>query len=88
LDEEVDTKKGVPALGFCLRRFSEKEISCVEEKDLSAFFLYLSDERRFLGNTTKRVSKSPTGFDLTHHIVSVNDAELNLGCGLVERIKK
>jgi hypothetical protein len=86
LDEEVDTKKGVPALGFCLRGFSKKKISGVEEKDLSAFFLYLIDERRFLGNTAKRVSESPTRFDLTHHIIGIEDAELVFGVGLSKRV--
>jgi hypothetical protein len=86
LDKEVHTKEGVPAFGFRLRRFSKKEISCVEEKDLSAFFLYLSDERRFLGNTAKRVSESPTGFDLAHHIIGIEDAELVFGVGLSKRV--
>jgi hypothetical protein len=82
LDEEVNTKKGIPAFGFCLRGFSKKKISGIEEKDLSAFFLYLIDERRFLGNTAKRVSKSPTRLDLTHYIIGIKDAELIFGVGL------
>jgi hypothetical protein len=69
-----------------LRRFSKEEVPCVNEKDLSAFFLYLSDERRFLGDTTKRVPESPTGLDLTHHIIGVDNAELDSGCCLEERI--
>jgi hypothetical protein len=88
LDEEVHTKEGIPAFGFRLRRFSKEEVPCVKEKDLPPFFFHLGDKSRFLGDPTKRTSESATGLDLTHHIVSVDDAELNFGCGLVERINK
>jgi hypothetical protein len=88
LDEEVHTKEGVPAFGFRLRRFSKEEVPCVKEKDLPPLFFHLEDKSRFLGDPAKRISESPTRLDLAHHIVSVNDAELNLGCGLVERINK
>jgi hypothetical protein len=80
LDEEVNTKKGIPAFRFRLKRFSKEEVSCVEEKNLSPFLFHLRDKGRFLGNAAKRVSESPTGFDLSHHIVGVNDAEQGLGC--------
>jgi hypothetical protein len=82
LDEEINAKKRIPALGFCLRGFSKKKISCVEKEDLFPFLFYLGDKRGFLGDTAKRVSKSPTGLDLTHHIIRIEDAELDLGFDL------
>jgi hypothetical protein len=85
LDEEFDAKECIPSFGVCLRRFPEEEVSRVEEKDLSSLFLYLGDKGRFLGDAAKRVSESPTGFDFTHHIVGVDDAELDFGCGLHKR---
>jgi hypothetical protein len=44
LDEEVNTKKGIPAFGFRLKRFSKEEISCVEKKDLIPIFFDLGDK--------------------------------------------
>jgi hypothetical protein len=88
LDEEVHTKQSIPAFGFCLGRFSKEKVSGIKEKDLPPFFFHLGDKSRFLGDPTKRTSESATGFHLTHHIVSVDDAELNFGCSLVERINK
>jgi hypothetical protein len=82
LDKEVRAQKGISAFRFRLRRFSKKEISGIEKEDLSPLFFYLGDKGGFLGDTTKRTSKSPTGFDLAHHIICVNDAELDFGCGL------
>jgi hypothetical protein len=87
LNEEVNTKKCISSFGFRLRRFTKEEVSGVEEKDLSSFFFYLRDKGRFLGNTTKRVPESPAGLDLTHHIIGVDDAELDFGCCLEERDK-
>jgi hypothetical protein len=78
VDEEVDTKKGLPAFGFCLRRFSKKEIPGVEEQDLPSLLFYLGDQRGFLGDTAKRISESPTGFNFTHHIIRIEDGELDL----------
>jgi hypothetical protein len=82
LDEEVNTKQGIPAFGFCLRRFSEKEIPGVEKEDLPPFFFDLGNESGFLGNTAKRISESPTRLDFTHHIIRIEDAELGLGFGM------
>jgi hypothetical protein len=78
VDEKINTKKGIPAFGFCLRRFSEKKIPGVEEEDPSPCLFNLGGQSRFLGDTAKRVSESPTGFDLAHHIIRVEDAELGL----------
>jgi len=88
LDEKVYTEKGIPAFGFSLRRLSKKEIPCVEKKNLPPFLFHLGNKSGFLGHTAKRVSESPARLDFTHHIVCVDDAELNFGCGLVERINK
>jgi hypothetical protein len=85
LDEEVNTKEGIPAFGFCLRRFSKKKISGVEEKDLPPFLFHLGDQSRFLGNTAKRISESPTRLDLPHQIIGIEDAELIFGFGLSQR---
>jgi hypothetical protein len=79
LNEEVNTEKGIPAFGFCLGRFSEKEIPGVEKKDLPPFFFDLGNESGSLGNTAKGISKSPTRLDLTHHIIRIEDAELVFG---------
>jgi len=80
LDEEIDTKKSVSSFGFSLRRFSKEKVSSVEEKDPSPLFFYLRDKGRLLGDTTKRAPESPTGLNFTHHIIGVNDAELDFGC--------
>jgi len=85
LDEEIDTEKGISPFGLRLGRFSKEEVSGVEEKDFFPFFFYLGDKGRFLGDTTKRAPESPTGLDLTHHIIGVDDAELDFGCGLHTR---
>jgi len=87
LDEEINTKECIPPFGLRLRRFSKEEVSGVEEKDFFPLFFYLGDKSRFLGDTTKRVPESPTGLDLTHHIIGVDDAELDSGCCLEERDK-
>jgi hypothetical protein len=86
LDEEIHAEKGIPAFGFGLEGLTKKEISCIEEKDFSTLLFYLRDKSGFLGHTAKRVSESSTRLDLTHHIVGVNDAELDFGGGLEERV--
>jgi hypothetical protein len=84
LDEEIETKECISSFGLRLRRFSKEEVSGVKEKDLSTLFFYLRDKCRFLGDTTKRAPESPAGLDLTHHIIGVDDAELDSGCGFDE----
>jgi hypothetical protein len=84
LDKEIDTKESISSFGLRLRRFSKEEVSGVKEKDLSTLFFYLRDKCRFLGDTTKRAPESPAGLDLTHHIIGVDDAELDSGCGFDE----
>jgi hypothetical protein len=82
LDEKVDTKQVIPAFGFCLGRFTKKEISGVEKENLPSLFFYLGNESGFLGDTAKRISESPTRLDLTHHIIRIEDAELVFGFGM------
>jgi hypothetical protein len=79
LDEKVDTKKDIPAVGLRLRRFSEEKVSGVKEKDLSALFFYLGDKGGLLGDPAKRIPESSAGFNLAHHIVRVEDAKLGFG---------
>jgi len=78
VDEQINTEKSIPAFGFCLGRFSEKKIPGVEEEDLLPCLLDLGGQRRFLGDTAKRVSESPTRLDLAHHIIRIEDAKLDL----------
>jgi hypothetical protein len=80
VDEEINTKKGIPAFGFCLRRFSKKKIPGVEEENFPPLRFDLGDQSCFLGDTAKRAPESPTGLDLSHHIVRINNGELNSGC--------
>jgi hypothetical protein len=75
LDEEINTKKSVSSFSLRLRRFSKKKVSGVEKKNLSSFFSYLRDQGRFLGDTAKRLPESPTGINLSHHIVGVDNTE-------------
>jgi len=79
LDEEVDTEQVILAFGFCLGRFTEKEISGVEKEKLPPLFFYLGNESGLLGDTAKGISESPTRLDLTHHIIGIEDAELVFG---------
>ncbi|OGP90052.1 MAG: hypothetical protein A2157_00070 [Deltaproteobacteria bacterium RBG_16_47_11] len=88
MDEEINPKKSISSFGLRLGRFSKEEVSGVEEKDFVPLFFYLGDKSRFLGDPTKRAPESPTGLDFTHHIIGVDDVELDLGCGLDEGIKK
>jgi len=69
-----------------LRRLSKKEITGVEDENFPSLLFDLGDKGSFLGNTAKRVSKSPTGLDLTHHIIGVEDAELIPGLSLGRRV--
>jgi hypothetical protein len=78
VDEEIDTKKGIPAFGFSLRRFSKEKIPGVEEQDFRPFLFHLGGESGFLGDTAKRVSESAARFNLAHHIICIEDAESGL----------
>jgi hypothetical protein len=82
LDEEIDTEQVIPAFGFCLGRFTEKEIPGVEKENLPPLFFYLGNESGLLGDTAKRISESPTRLDLTHYIIRIKDAELVFGFGV------
>jgi hypothetical protein len=77
LDEEIDTQKGISPFRLRLRRLSKKEVSRIEEEDLSPLLFYLGNQTGFLGDTAKRASKSSAGLNLTHHIIGVDDAELS-----------
>jgi DNA polymerase III delta subunit len=68
-----------------LGRFPKKEISGIEKENLPPFFYYLGNERGLLGDTAKRISESPTRFDLTHHVIGIEDAELVFGFGMSKR---
>ena len=64
---------------------AEEEVTGIEEKEGSALFFQLGDKGRFLGETAKRAPKSAAGLDLAHHIIRINDRELNLGSTLNKR---
>ena len=78
MNEEINSEESIFTFGLCLRGLSEKKIPGVEEEDLPPSLFDLGDQRGFLGDPTKRVSKSPTRLDLAHHIIRVEDAELGL----------
>jgi len=88
LDEEINAKECVSPFGLRLGKFSKEEVSSVEEKGASPFFFYLGDKSRFLGDTTKRAPESPARLDLTHHIIGVNEAEMDFGYCLKERTRE
>jgi hypothetical protein len=79
LDEEISTEKSVSPFGFRLKRLSEEEISGVKKKDPFPLFSHLGNKSGLLGDPAKGTPESATGFDLTHHIVGVDDAELGFG---------
>jgi hypothetical protein len=62
-----------------LRSFSKKEISRVKEKNLLPFTSDLLDQGGFLGDTAKGASESTARFNLTHHVIRIDDVELKLG---------
>jgi len=88
LDEEINTKECISLFGLRLGKFSKEEVSCVKEKDFFPLFFYLNDKSRFLGDTTKRAPESPTGLNFPHHIIRVDDAEMDFGCCLEERMRE
>jgi len=85
LDEEFRPEKPVLLFRLCLRRLSEEEVSGIEEKDPSPLFSELGNKGRFLGETAKRVPKSAAGLDLAHHIIRINDGDLDFGTPLNKR---
>jgi hypothetical protein len=82
LDEKIDTKETILPFRFGLEGFTKEKISCVEKKDFSPSLSHLGDKGGFLGHTAKRIPESPTRFDLSHHIIGVDDAELCFRCSL------
>jgi hypothetical protein len=88
LDEKIDTQEGIPLFDLCLRRFSKKEVSCVEEEDFPPVAFRLMNDRCFLGDTAKRTPESPARFDLAHDIVCVDNAKLDFSGGLNKRSEK
>jgi hypothetical protein len=82
LDEKIDPKEAVPSLRFGLGRLSKEEIPGVEKENGLSFFFHLINQGRFLGDTTKRIPKSPAGFNLSHHVIGINQSKLNFGCGM------
>jgi hypothetical protein len=82
LDEEIDAKQSISPFGFCLGRLPKKEIAGIDEENFSPLASDLMDQGCLLGHTAKGIPKSPAGLDLAHHVIGVNDAELDFGCGL------
>ena len=82
LDEKIHSEEGVLAFGFRLERLSKKEVSGIEKEDFFTLFFYLGDKGRFLGDTAKRVPESPAGLNFSHHIIGVDDSELDFGWSL------
>ncbi len=71
----MGAEKGIPAFGLGWRRFSKEKIPGVEEEKPLPFLFHLGDKRGLLGDTAKRVSESPAGLDLAHHIVRIDDGK-------------
>jgi len=71
-----------------LGNFSKEEVSSVDEKGASPFFFYLGYIIRFDAATTERAPESPARLDLTHHIIGVNEAEMDFGYCLKERTRE
>jgi hypothetical protein len=80
LDEKIGSQKRIFPFGFRLRRFPEKKISCIEKKDSFVRTLPWFDQCRFLGDTAKWVPESPARFNLSHHVIRIDDAEPGWGC--------
>jgi hypothetical protein len=81
LDEKIDPKEAVLSLGLCLGRFSKEEITGVEKENGLSFLFNLIHQGRFLGHTAKGIPKSPAGFNLSHHVIGIDQGQLNFGCG-------
>jgi hypothetical protein len=85
LDEKIDPKEAVLSLRFCLGRFSKEEITGVEKENGLSFLFHLIHQGRFLGHTAKGIPKSPAGFNLSHHVIGIDQGEFNLRCGVEGR---
>jgi hypothetical protein len=79
LDEEIDAKQCISPLRFCLGRLPKKEIAGIDKKNFFPLAHQLTDQGCLLGHTAKGVSESPARLHLAHHIIRVDDAELNSG---------
>jgi hypothetical protein len=84
LDEEIDAKQCISPFRFCLGRLPKKQIAGIDEENFSPLAHHLTDQGCLLGHTAKGIPESPAGLDLAHHIICVDDAELDFG-GRLER---
>jgi hypothetical protein len=80
LDEQVHAEERVLAFGLGLEDLSKEEVSGIDKEYFLTLLLDPGDQGRFLGDPAKRVSKSPTGLNLSHHIIGVDEGELGLRC--------
>jgi hypothetical protein len=85
LEEEIGAKQSISPSRFCLGRLSKKEIAGIEEENFSSLAHHLTDQSCLLGHTAKGVPESPAGLHLAHHIIRVDDAELDFGSRLERR---
>jgi hypothetical protein len=85
LEEEIDAKQCISPFRFCLGRLPKKEIAGIDEENFSSLAHHLTDQSCLLGHTAKGIPESPTGLDLAHHIIRVDDAELDFGGRLARR---
>jgi hypothetical protein len=77
LDEEVNAKQCVSPFRFCLGRLSKKKIAGIDQENSSPLAHHLTDQGCLLGHTAKGIPESPAGFDLAHHVIRVDDTELD-----------
>jgi hypothetical protein len=84
LDEEIDAKQTISPFRFCLGGLPKKQIAGIDEENFSPLASDLTDQGRLLGHTAKGIPESPAGLNLPHHIICVDDAELDFG-GRLER---
>jgi hypothetical protein len=78
LDEKFYAEEGVFAFGLGLEGLSKEEVSGIDKEYFFALLFDPGNQGRFLGDPAKRVSKSPAGLNLSHHIVGVDDGEVSL----------
>jgi hypothetical protein len=85
LDEEIGAKQCISPFRFCLDRLPKKQIAGIDKEDFSPLAHHLTDQGCLLGHTAKGIPESPAGLHLTHHIIRVDDAELDFGVRLERR---